>query len=50
MSDSFDPLNLLIENGADLSLKNQMGRNVFDEIVMNDNADLLACVWTYAKK
>lgn len=46
----FDPLNLLIEQGADLSIKTSSGRNSFDEMVTNDNVDLLACVWSLAKK
>lgn len=45
MQGCFDPLNLLIENGADLSIKTKAGRNAFDEMVNNDNVDLLACVW-----
>ena len=46
---NFDSLNLLIENGADLRLKNRNGLSCFDEVVRSDNADLFECVWPYAK-
>lgn len=46
---NFDSLNLLIENGANLQLRNQNGLCTFDEIIRRDNADLLGCIWSYAK-
>jgi ankyrin repeat protein len=43
-----DVLNLLLENGADLHLKNQRGQTCFEQIVMNDSSELLDIVWTEA--
>jgi len=42
---NFDSLNLLIENGADLSKRNQQEMSSFDEILRNDNKDLFECVF-----
>jgi len=47
---NFDALNLLIENGAELTSLNKSGLSCFDEIVRSDNADLMECVWPFAKK
>jgi ankyrin repeat protein len=47
---NFDSLNMLIENGADLNSKNSSGLSIFDEIIRNDSADLLECIWPYGKK
>ena len=47
---NFDALNLLIENGGDPSKKNKNGLTSFDEIIRNDHAELLECVWPFAKK
>ena len=46
---NFDALNLLIENGAELTAKNKNGLSILDEIVRNDHSDLFECVWQYAK-
>ena len=46
---NFDSLNLLIENGAELTTKNKNNLSSFDEIVRNDHSDLFECVWPYAK-
>jgi hypothetical protein len=46
---NFDALNLLIENGAELNIKNKNGLSTFDEIVRHDHSDLFECVWPYAK-
>ncbi|CDW79760.1 ankyrin repeat protein [Stylonychia lemnae] len=46
---NFDALNLLIENGSDLSRKHFHNMNCFDEIVRNDNKDLFECVYTLTK-
>ena len=46
---NFDSLNLLMENGADLQIRNKNGLSTFDEVVRNDHSDLFECVWPYAK-
>ena len=46
---NFDSLNLLLESGADMSIRNSSNMSGFDEIVRNDHKDLLECVWPYAK-
>ena len=40
-----DVLNLLIENGADLTKRNPLDMNCFDEIVKTDDLDLFECVY-----
>jgi ankyrin repeat protein len=42
---NFDSLNLLMENGADLTLKNGSGLSALDEIVRNDYKDLFECIY-----
>lgn len=37
---NFDALNLLIENGAELSRRNRNGLSCLDEIIRSDNAEL----------
>eukprot|EP00347_Sterkiella_histriomuscorum_P009685 403340270 len=46
---NFDALNLLIENGADLSKKHSKNLTCYDEIVRQDNIDLLGCIYSYSK-
>jgi ankyrin repeat protein len=43
----FDALNLLIENGADLTQKNKYGFNSIDYLVRHDHADLLECIYPH---
>mmetsp|Transcript_26211 Transcript_26211/g.30627 ORF Transcript_26211/g.30627 Transcript_26211/m.30627 type:complete len:276 (+) Transcript_26211:63-890(+) len=47
---NFDSLNLLIEQGADLTSRNKNGLSCFDEIVRSDNSELFECIWPFAKK
>mmetsp|Transcript_2997 Transcript_2997/g.5067 ORF Transcript_2997/g.5067 Transcript_2997/m.5067 type:complete len:177 (-) Transcript_2997:604-1134(-) len=42
---NFDSLNLLMEHGADLSVKHLQKMSVYEEIIRNDNADLLECIY-----
>ena len=44
-----DSLNLLIEYGADMSLKDNSNMNTFDEIVRNDHKDLFECIYPYTR-
>ena len=44
-----DSLNLLIENGADMSLKDNSNMNTYDEIVRNDHKDLFECIYPYTR-
>ena len=46
---NFDALNILIERGADISLKHNEGLSAYEEMVRNDNADLLECVYPLVK-
>ena len=39
--DNFDALNLLIENGSDITKKNNNNLSCYEEMVRNDNSDLL---------
>ena len=43
---NFDALNLLIENGANISRKHKNNLSIYEEIVRSDNADLLECVYS----
>lgn len=47
---NFDALNLLMENGADLTIKHDMKLTAYEEMVRADNADLLECVYTIVKE
>jgi len=47
---NFDTLNLLIESGADLQLRNSHEMTCFDEMVRNDHSDLLSCVYDLYKQ
>lgn len=47
---NFDALNLLMENGANIGIRNNNNLTVFEEIVRADNADLLECVYSEVKK
>lgn len=44
-----DSLNLLIENGADLSKRNNDGLTAYDEMIRQDNLDIYKCVYDQAK-
>ena len=46
---NFDSLNLLIENGAEMTAKNVHSLTAFDEIIRNDHQELFECVWLHAK-
>ena len=46
---NMDSLSLLIDNGADLTLRHNHNMTVYDEIIRNDNSDLLECVYDHAK-
>jgi ankyrin repeat protein len=46
---SFDALNFLIEHGSDLCKRNDLLHTCFDEIIMQDNLDLLECVYQYSR-
>lgn len=46
---NFDSLNLLLENGADLSFKNANGLSAIEEIVRNDHKDLFECIYDKIK-
>lgn len=46
---NMDAVNLLLENGADLSKKDNSNLTCYDEIVRNDNVDLLSCVYPLIK-
>lgn len=37
---NFDALNLLMENGADITIKNNNNLSVYEEMIRNDNAEL----------
>ena len=43
--DNFDSLNLLMENGADITLKNNNNLSAYEEIIRNDNSELLECIF-----
>ena len=43
--DNFDSLNLLIENGADISIKNSNNLSAYEEVIRNDNNELLECIF-----
>lgn len=45
---SFDALNLLLENGADINSTNRSGLSLFDHIVAADHVDLLEILWNEA--
>lgn len=45
---SFDALNLLLENGADINSTNRSGLSLFDHIVNADHVDLLEILWNEA--
>jgi len=45
-----DALNLLLEHGADLQVENENSFNSFEQMIRNDNADLLGCVFDRAAK
>jgi hypothetical protein len=50
-----DALNLLLEKGADMSIKNDLNLTSFCELVRNDHLELLGCVYSdfgpaYSKK
>lgn len=47
--ENFDALSLLLENGADPTIESQPCNNVFSELIVNDHADLLGCVWHLTK-
>ena len=47
--DNFDSLNLLIENGADISLKNNNNLSTYEEIIRADNQELLECIYEDVK-
>jgi len=47
--ENFDALSLLLENGADPTIESQPLNNVFSELIVNDHADLLSCVWHLTK-
>jgi ankyrin repeat protein len=36
-----DCLNLLLENGADMKMRDNKGESAYDKILRNDNEDLL---------
>lgn len=42
---NFDALNLLIENGADISAVNNNNLSVYEEITRADHAELLECIY-----
>ena len=44
---NFDSLNLLLENGADMTVQNTNKMSAFDEIVRNDHKDLFECVFPH---
>jgi len=46
---NFDSLNLLMESGADLTLRNGSGLSALDEIVRNDYKDLFECIYDKVK-
>ena len=47
---NFDALNLLIENGADIGIRNNNNLSCYEEIVRADNADLLECIFKRVKE
>ena len=46
---NFDSLNILMENGADLTLRNGSGLSALEEIVRNDYKDLFECIYDKVK-
>jgi ankyrin repeat protein len=46
---NFDALNLLIEFGADITKKHSLNLNCYEEMVRADNAELLECIYEFAK-
>lgn len=46
---NFDSLNLLIENGADITKKHQGNLSTYEEMVRCDNAELLECIYPLIK-
>lgn len=46
---NFDALNLLIENGADLSARSNNNLTTYQEIIRADNGDLLECIYPLIK-
>jgi len=46
---NFDSMNLLLENGADLTKPNDSGMSPYEEIIRSDHADLLECVYPLMK-
>ncbi len=44
-----DTVNLLVENKANLGIKNSENMTSFDDIVKADNIDLLECVYEHTK-
>lgn len=45
---SFDAINLLRENGADIYCTNSSGQSIFDHIVAADHVELLEILWNEA--
>lgn len=48
--DNFDALNLLIENGSDVTKKNNNNLSCYEEMIRNDNKDLLECIFGTVKQ
>ena len=46
----FDALNFLIENGANLSMRNELGVTPIEKIILNDHHVLLEAMWPHAKQ
>ena len=44
---NFDALNLLMERGADISLKHSLNLNSYEEMVRADNSELLECIYLF---
>ena len=40
-----DAMNYLLENGADLSRRNDLDQTPIDEVVIKDNFDLFECLY-----
>ena len=45
----FDAMNMLIENGANLSMKSDIGATPIENVILNDNHVLLEALWPHAK-
>ena len=46
----FDAMNFLIENGANLSMRSELGLTPIEKIILNDHHVLLEAMWPHAKQ